>query len=127
MRAAALASLAAAAMIAGCGSDESTTPSESSGPQPPASAGASSVPPGSAARTCASDGRLSELRVSGLGCTEGRTVVSAWNRPGCRPSGGDSRSACTVRGYRCLAVVVDRGLSVDCARPGKSISFLRRR
>lgn len=126
MRVAALASLAAAALIAGCGADESTT---SSGPKPPAPgpAGASSVPPGAVTHRCATRGRLTGLRVSGVGCAEGRAVMSAWGERSCRPAGGDSRSACTVRRYRCLAVVAGRGISVGCARPGRSISFLRRR
>jgi hypothetical protein len=39
-----------------------------------------------------------------------------------RPQGA-SRWGCSVGPYRCQAVVVDRGWSVDCAKPGRSISF----
>jgi hypothetical protein len=128
MRAAALASLAAAAILAGCGSDETTTtPGETASPSPQPSAGASSVPAGAAARRCPTAGRLTGLRVSGLGCEEGRRVMSAWNKPACLPPTDASRSACTVRRYRCQAIVVARGLSASCAKPGRSVSFLRRK
>jgi hypothetical protein len=127
MRAVVTASLAAAALLAACGSEEQT-PSQPSGPaQPPPSAGASSTPPGATVRRCPTDGSLTGLRVSGLGCDEGRIVMAAWNVPRCLPAKGASRSACTVRRYRCQAVNVDRGVSVSCARPGKSVSFLRRK
>jgi hypothetical protein len=39
-----------------------------------------------------------------------------------RPSGA-SRWGCTIGSYRCQAVVVDRGWSVSCARPGDSVAF----
>lgn len=40
-----------------------------------------------------------------------------------RPAGA-SRWGCSVGSYRCQAVVTDRGWSVSCARPGKSVAFL---
>lgn len=43
--------------------------------------------------------------------------------PACRHPQGASRWGCSVGPYRCQAVVVDRGWSVDCARPGRSIAF----
>jgi hypothetical protein len=39
-----------------------------------------------------------------------------------RPSGA-SRWGCTIGSYRCQAVVVGRGWSVSCARPGDSVAF----
>jgi hypothetical protein len=41
----------------------------------------------------------------------------------CSHPDGASRWGCSVGRYRCQAVVVDRGWSVDCAKPGRSISF----
>ena len=38
-----------------------------------------------------------------------------------------SRWGCTIGSYRCQAVVVDRGWSVSCARPGDSVAFIVRR
>ena len=43
-----------------------------------------------------------------------------------RPAGA-SRWGCSVGSYRCQAVVVDRGWSVSCSRPGRSVSFTVRR
>lgn len=43
-----------------------------------------------------------------------------------RPAGA-SRWGCSVGTYRCQAVVTDRGWSVSCSRPGRSVAFLVRR
>ena len=43
--------------------------------------------------------------------------------PSCKHPQGASRWGCSVGPYRCQAVVVDRGWSVNCAKPGRSISF----
>lgn len=51
-------------------------------------------------------------------------VRAEWEEsPGCAHPAGASRWGCSVGPYRCQAVVVDRGWSVDCAKPGRSISF----
>jgi hypothetical protein len=51
-----------------------------------------------------------------------------WERsPNCKRPRGGSRWGCSVGSYRCQAVVVGRGWSVSCARPGQSISFIVRR
>jgi hypothetical protein len=46
--------------------------------------------------------------------------------PSCRRPQGASRWGCSIESYRCQAVVVDRGWSVSCSRPGRSVSFLVR-
>lgn len=43
--------------------------------------------------------------------------------PTCKHPHGASRWGCSVGPYRCQAVVTDRGWSVDCAKPGRSIAF----
>lgn len=43
--------------------------------------------------------------------------------PACRPPKGASRWGCSVGSYRCQGVVTDRGWSVSCAKPGRSIAF----
>ena len=43
--------------------------------------------------------------------------------PDCRPPDGASRWGCSVGSYRCQGVVTDRGWSVSCAKPGRSIAF----
>ena len=49
---------------------------------------------------------------------------AAWERnPGCKHPRGASRWGCSVPPYRCQAVVTGRGWSVDCAKPGRSVTF----
>lgn len=45
----------------------------------------------------------------------------------CDHPAGASRWGCSVGDYRCQAVVTDRGWSVSCSRPGRSVTFLVRR
>jgi hypothetical protein len=72
---------------------------------------------------------LSGLRATGVDCGPARQVMFAWADAGgrCRPTPGESRSACSVKGYRCLAVTVGTesggGTAVNCATEGRSISF----
>jgi hypothetical protein len=87
----------AAALMFGCGgSSDSTTTTPDRAGQPPAS----TKPTGSA------------------------KVRASWEAsPACKHPQGASRWGCSVGSYRCQAVVSDRGWSVDCARPGRSIAF----
>jgi hypothetical protein len=51
-------------------------------------------------------------------------VRAEWEEsPSCARPQGASRWGCSVGAYRCQAVVVDRGWSVDCAKPGRSLAF----
>jgi len=47
--------------------------------------------------------------------------------PSCRRPPGASRWGCSIPSYRCQAVVTDRGWSVSCSRPGRSVAFVLRR
>lgn len=85
----------AVALLSGCGSGGSTT-------EAPPGAGNAAKPQGGAT-------------------TEARARWEA--RPACTRPDGASRWGCSVGPYRCQAVVVDRGWAVDCAKPGRSISF----
>lgn len=50
-------------------------------------------------------------------------LEASWRKAsGCAPDGA-SRSACTVGGYRCLAVEADRGTEVSCSAPGEAVNF----
>lgn len=52
-------------------------------------------------------------------------VQVAWERsPSCKPPQRASRWGCSVGAYRCQGVVVGRGWSISCAKPGDSIAFL---
>lgn len=59
------------------------------------------------------------------GAAAARAEVRAeWEEsPDCVHPQGASRWGCSVGPYRCQAVVTDRGWSVDCAKPGRSIAF----
>jgi len=51
-------------------------------------------------------------------------VRSAWEKnPECQRPKGASRWGCSVGSYRCQGVVTERGWSVACAKPGRSIAF----
>jgi hypothetical protein len=54
---------------------------------------------------------------------EQRVRAAFLANPDCQPPGGTSRWGCSVGAYRCQGVVTDRGWSVSCAKPGKSIAF----
>ena len=107
----------AAFVVAGCGSDDE------SDTQPPAAT--SSAPPGAAVENCRATtvAGTSQLHVTDVSCQTGRAIVAGWAKSNAC-SAGSSHPACTVRGYRCIASRTDAGLSVNCARPGRSISFL---
>jgi hypothetical protein len=58
------------------------------------------------------------------GAASKQAVRWAWAEdPSCRRPRGASRWGCSVGSYRCQGVVTDRGWSVSCARPGRSIAF----
>lgn len=46
------------------------------------------------------------------------------SEPSCRRPPGASRWGCSIDSYRCQAVVTDRGWSVSCSRPGRSVAFI---
>lgn len=126
--ASAIAIVALAALLGGCGSSsESGSDSGSTSAAPKASG--SGAPAGASAQACVLnvDG-ASGLRVTGISCGKGQKTAIAWQREAsCRPAAGDSQAGCTVGGYRCIATATDRGLAVSCARPGRSIAFTAKR
>jgi hypothetical protein len=117
----------AAVLLGGCGSSESTSTDTGSGAAP--QGGAATAPAGASAQSCdAGVAETGSLRATGISCGEAKTVLLAWQRnDGCVGSQGISHIACTVRSYRCIATRTERGLSVSCARPGRSIAFISRR
>jgi hypothetical protein len=126
---AAIALLALAAMPAGCGSSGGGTSSEGTGnattertvPSP------REAPAGASAHACSSN-QVEELRVTGVDCQTGREVTAAWvAQAKCQPKPGASRFSCSIRGYRCLGAVSDRGLAAFCVKPSRAIAFLAKR
>jgi hypothetical protein len=126
MRLAAAITLAvlAAALAAGCGG--SSSGDDSSGGATAPVGGAATAPAGASAASCETDAVDAEaLRATAVSCGEARGVLLAWQQAsGCAAAVGASRSACTVRSYRCIGARSDRGLVVSCARPGHSIAFI---
>jgi hypothetical protein len=55
-------------------------------------------------------------------------VRSAWERdPDCQRPRGASRWGCSIGPFRCQGVVTGHGLSISCAKPGRSVAFIVRR
>lgn len=115
--------LIAAALLGGCGSSSHGTTSS------PSSHNESTAPPGASVTSCRpGKSKVTELKVTGTTCTEGRHLMLGWLvSEACRPPVAASRSSCPAHSYRCLATATNRGWSVNCAKPGSSIDFSIRR
>lgn len=114
----------AALFVAGCGSSDDE--SETAKPSTQLPAATSGAPAGATVESCGNTtvAGTSQLHVTGVGCPVGRGIVASWAK-GKACASNSSHPACTVyRGYRCIASRTDAGLSVNCALPGRSISFL---
>ncbi len=112
------------ATLSGCGGS-----SDESGSTASPGSRSSTSPAGASVHACplAIDG-IGGLRATGVSCGDAQRLAGAWRRsPSCAAAPGASHSACTLRGYRCIGTVSDRGLSVSCARPGRAIAFTVRR
>lgn len=127
-RLAPLAALAlATALLVGCGGSSPDEAGTGGGAQPHGSA--SPTPAGATARHCRSGkAGVTGLTATGTTCTEARHLMLGWTHSSaCRPAEGASRAGCPALSYRCLATATDRGWSVGCAKPGRSIAFTARR
>lgn len=122
-----------AALLVGCGggssSDSETSGGTTGGGETQGQAHGSSAPAGASAQTCETQAVDAQaLRATAVSCGEARAVMFAWQRAGaCAAAAGASHSACTVRSYRCIAAATDRGQSVSCAKPGRSLAFIAKR
>lgn len=76
---------------------------------------------------CGSSSETTTSQPIEKGGVEQRVQAAFERSRGCKPPPGASRWGCSVGAYRCQGVVVDRGWSVSCAKPGRSIAFLIRR
>ncbi|MBA3866141.1 MAG: hypothetical protein H0X42_07330 [Solirubrobacterales bacterium] len=118
----------AAALLAGCGSS-SSSPAGSTATGSTGSKSAPSTPAGASAQACAIDATgVTGLRVTAVSCGQGQKTAIAWQRDAaCSPATGGSEAGCTVGAYRCIATTTDRGYSVSCAEPGRSVAFTAKR
>jgi hypothetical protein len=77
---------------------------------------------------CGSSDQATTSGLAGRAGPSGKEVRTAWEgNPACRRPRGASRWGCSVLSYRCLGVVTDRGWSISCSQPGRSIAFTIRR
>lgn len=47
--------------------------------------------------------------------------------PSCKRPPGASRWGCSIDSYRCQGVVTDRGWSISCSQPRRSVAFILHR
>jgi predicted small secreted protein len=131
----ALVVLIAAVLLTGCGGGSSSTMhgprnEESGGPaaEPGAAkkATAPNAPAGSRVISCDEGAEeMVGLRATMVDCGTARTVMRQWGSShACTLGKSGSRSSCSLGGFRCQAVKVDRGAAVSCARPGGDVSFI---
>ena len=129
----ALAALAivVAMAAAGCGSSADETTGASETAAPPASTSTTprqEAPVGVRATSCNATGSSGEVRVTGVSCEVGRSLVAGWYKDSdCSATEGASRMYCRLGRFVCLGAVTDRGIAVTCAAPGRSVAFIGRK
>jgi len=102
---------------AGGGSNGGGTPKKATAPNAPA---------GSKVVDCKeSAADVEGLRATAVDCETARATMLRWGRAGaCGLAEDASRGSCSVDGFRCQAVKVDRGVAVSCAHPGGDVAFV---
>jgi hypothetical protein len=126
--------LCAALLAAGCGGGGSggsntTAPPAGGGTNgggTPKKATAPNAPAGSKVVDCKeSAADIEGLRATAVGCETARAAMLQWGRAGaCELAANASRGSCSIDGFRCQAVRVDKGVAVSCAHPGGDIAFV---
>jgi hypothetical protein len=124
--------IAISSTAAGCGSSsEETTGAGVTTAAPPASTSTTpgqEAPVGVRAKSCNGTGSGGEVRVTGVSCELGRSLVAGWYKDGsCSGPKGASRTSCALGRFTCLGAVTARGIAVTCAAPGRSVAFIGRR
>jgi hypothetical protein len=126
----------AALLAAGCGGGgsggSSTTAPPAGGTNgggTPKKATAPNAPAGSKVVACNESAAAAEgLRATAVGCETARATMLRWGRTdACDLAANASRGSCSVEGFRCQAVRVDKGVAVSCAHPGGDIAFIAKR
>jgi hypothetical protein len=129
----ALAVLAAALLVAGCG--ESSSENAERNALPPHNQGfegdggskatAPDAPAGSEVVPC-SEGRIEtrQLRATEVDCDRARKTMRRWQSSHACTLGNGSRSSCSVDSFRCQAVRAGSNASVSCAGPQGDVSFI---
>jgi hypothetical protein len=112
----------------GCGSSsDETGTGETTAPPASTSTTPGKGPIGVRAKGCGAAGSSGAVRVTGVSCELGRSLVSRWHKNrGCAASQGASRLSCRLGRFVCLGAATDRGVAVTCAAPGRSVAFVAR-
>jgi hypothetical protein len=133
-----LAVLAVVLLVVGCGgsgssgsgstiegphNDEVGGPGEAGGGK---KATAPNAPAGSKVVACKEGGgKTVQLRATAVECVIARATMRRWQSSrACALGKSESRGSCSLGGFRCQAVKVDRGATVRRARPGGDLSFI---
>ena len=120
--------VAVAVTAVGCGSSSDETTGASGTAAPPASTSSTpgqEAPIGVRARSCGGAGSSGEVRVTGVSCDLGRSLVAGWYKENaCSSPKGASRTSCRLGKFICLGAVTDRGVAVTCVSPGRSVAFI---
>jgi hypothetical protein len=64
------------------------------------------------------------LRATEVGCATARATMKQWVSSHVCTLGDGSRSSCSLGGFRCQAVKVEKGASVSCAGPQGDVSWI---
>jgi hypothetical protein len=116
-----------ALLVAGCGGGSSTTAPAGGGDEAtsPKKATSPNAPAGSKVVSC-KENRMetAQLRATEVGCATARTTMKQWESSHVCTLGDGSRSSCSVGGFRCQAVKVEKGASVSCAGPEGDVSWI---
>ena len=118
-----------AVITAGCGSssDETTGAGGTTSSPAATSTTGQEAPVGVRAKSCGGTGSSGEVRVTGVSCELGRSLVAGWYKDSaCSAPKGASRTSCRLGKFTCLGAVTGRGIAVTCAGPGRSVAFIGR-
>ena len=116
----------AALLVAGCGGSGSEGSSSTAPEGGAKKATAPNAPAGSKVISC-SEGRMEtvQLRATAVDCDTARATMQHWESShACTLGKSASRSSCSLGGFRCQAVKVDRGAAVSCAKEGADIAWI---
>jgi hypothetical protein len=120
-----LAALAAALLVTGCGGGSGSSSNSTAPGGTPPKATAPNAPAGSKVASCDEDRmEIKGLRATAVGCATARTTMVRWVSSQACTIGDGSRSSCSLGGFRCQAVKVEKGASVSCAGPQGDVSFI---
>jgi len=117
--------LIVALLVAGCGGGSGSSSSSTAPAGTPPKATAPNAPAGSKVVSCGENRmEIKGLRATTVGCATARTTMKHWVSSQTCTLGNGSRSSCSLGGFRCQAVKVEKGASVSCAGPQGDVSFI---